>query len=305
MVGGENPCALDEIGKAAVPVSWQLRSHSQIGLMLSAQGLEEDTVQRQNVRISDVRRSQRLDGVTLPLIFNYITRPTAWPFTVAFARLGFGPNGATAFRILVTLLAFAAFLVPNPISFWVGCGLFYFALVLDHVDGQLARLQDRASYFGKFFDGLIDSLAEVPFPFILGMAVWQQGAGPNILVVAAVGALAIALSQILFLRVGLTRKDTDQANARDAIATPVPHPVLSRRMDRWSGILSVIDNTIPALAWDVRYGGFAIALLSDGIEAYLYIYAAWHLLQLVLLLPSRIFRMYAETDIHRRSGSAS
>ena len=262
-------------------------------------------MQRQNVKISDVRRSQRLDGISPPLIFNYITRPTAWPFTVVFARLGFGPNGATAFRIVVTLLAFAAFLAPDPAMFWVGCGLFYFALVLDHVDGQLARLQDQASYFGKFFDGLIDSLAEVPFPLILGIAIWQQNAAPSILVVAAFGALGVALTQILFLRMGLTSKDIDQARSNGTVVTAIGHPLLTRRLERWSKALHFIDNTIPALAWDVRYGGFAIALLVDGVVGYLYFFAAWHLLQLALLLPSRILRMYNETDIHRRSGTAA
>jgi hypothetical protein len=177
-------------------------------------------------------------------------------------------------------------------------------LVLDHVDGQLSRLQDRASFFGKYFDGLIDSLTEVPFPMILGIHLWQQGAAPGILVISASAALAVALIQILFLRGGLARKELDLLAAAGKPLEPAAHPVLVRRLEKWSRTRHFIDDIMPNVAWDVRYGGFAVALVFDGVEIYLIAMAAWHLLQLALLLPSRLFQMYADTDIHRRSGTA-
>ena len=261
-------------------------------------------MQRQTFRISDVRRAQRFNGFSFPIIFNYVTRPAAWPVTVLLARLGFGPNGATLVRIAVTISAFWALLSATPTLFWLGCGLFYLSLVLDHVDGQLSRLQNRASFFGKYFDGLIDSLTEIPFPMILGVHLWQQGAAPVILVISASAALAMALIQILFLRGGLVRKELGLLAAAGKSVEPAGHPVLVQRLGKWSRTRHLIDDIMPNVAWDVRYGAFAVALVFDGIEIYLIAMAAWHLLQLVLLLPSRIFQMYADTDIHRRSGTA-
>ena len=73
------------------------------------------------------------------------------------ARLGVQPNTITTLGFLLSLVAAAA--VWQGVWPWAGV-LVLVASAFDMVDGALARVSDRGTTFGAFFDSTLDRLSE-------------------------------------------------------------------------------------------------------------------------------------------------
>lgn len=75
------------------------------------------------------------------------------------ARLGLTPNQVTALSLLLALLAAFLFVLGEPAYAHWGAGVFVLARLLDHFDGELARLSGRASRFGYYFDYVVGTIS--------------------------------------------------------------------------------------------------------------------------------------------------
>lgn len=97
----------------------------------------------------------------------YIGRPVAAYMTPYFYRNQWKADGITCLRSGLAVLGMLALLAPTwglLLSFL----MFYLCFFLDCVDGNIARLTDTATYYGKFIDGLSDLLYVVGYPLFVG-----------------------------------------------------------------------------------------------------------------------------------------
>ncbi len=97
-------------------------------------------------------------GVTDALTL-YLWRKPAFHLTRWAAEAGLAPNAITAFGALLCLLAFFYFWFGN---YWLGVAAGFVFMVLDTVDGKLARCTGTASKWGEVLDHGID-LVHPPF----------------------------------------------------------------------------------------------------------------------------------------------
>ena len=74
-----------------------------------------------------------------------------------FVRLGFSPSGLTVIGVLVACVA-AALIAQGMLA--VGGVVMLIAGVFDMFDGAVARMTDRATKFGAFFDSVMDRVSE-------------------------------------------------------------------------------------------------------------------------------------------------
>jgi hypothetical protein len=109
----------------------------------------------------------RLDTVVHRRLSRPITR-----LAVA-ARLS--PNVVTVASLLVGLLAAAAFWQATPAWALLGLLLYAAAVVLDHADGEVARLTFAESRFGARLDVVVDTLVHVAIMLALGVAAGGLG----------------------------------------------------------------------------------------------------------------------------------
>ena len=72
-------------------------------------------------------------------------------------RLGFSPSGLTVIGVLVAAVA-AALIAQGMLA--VGGVVVLVAGVFDMFDGAVARMTDRATKFGAFFDSVMDRVSE-------------------------------------------------------------------------------------------------------------------------------------------------
>ena len=82
----------------------------------------------------------------------------ATPFAKVFIKLGFSPDLVTLFGTLGVVVSSIAFFSQG--QFLVGSILFAMFVGLDAVDGTVARLLNRNSKWGAFFDSVLDRIAD-------------------------------------------------------------------------------------------------------------------------------------------------
>jgi phosphatidylglycerophosphate synthase len=259
--------------------------------------------------IADVRASQDLSKTAIPLVMRFIFVPAAWPLTVIASRLGLSPNAVTALRGVLYLVA--GIMIAQSATPWFVFGfvLYLLAVVADSVDGNLSRLNDAASYFGKFADGLVDALGDLVLPVAVAMHLWAAAfAGAELVMLAFAGVACHAVSFLVIHRLPLfegmllsTEGPSGVAAARSA------HPRLSAFLVNHSlgRLLMWFDGSGMNAVFDIRYIALFLCALADGMKAFVVILSILYLATMLCLLTIRILRAYTTLDLRRQSRSAA
>jgi len=99
-----------------------------------------------------------------------VFRPLGFLLAKLFSHTPLTPNNVTTLSLLFGgAAAFAFSLTAHSALFW-GAMLYTVANILDCADGQLARLQQSGSLFGRIWDGVADYLATFAVFVALGLA---------------------------------------------------------------------------------------------------------------------------------------
>lgn len=128
----------------------------------------------------------------------WVIRRISIYITWLFARLGFGPNQTTFLSLVCALIGIFNFTQGNFAIGVLGINLWY---LLDHVDGEIARLRNDTSLAGTFFDTVINFLIQ-PFTF-LGLCV---GLGPRTGWEALYWGMIAALGSLMLLAIPMTEE---------------------------------------------------------------------------------------------------
>ncbi|MGH2681401.1 MAG: NTP transferase domain-containing protein [Actinomycetota bacterium] len=138
-----------------------------------------------------LRRSLRkpADGPVSRLL----NRPVSTRISMALASLRPSPDLVSFVALLLGVIAAGALALGWGV---LGGVLVHLTSVIDGVDGEVARLQQRARPFGAFLDGIVDRLADAAI--VAGLGVWavrSSGDGPVVwLVVAATAGSLLSMS---------------------------------------------------------------------------------------------------------------
>ena len=96
--------------------------------------------------------AEKSDDDSLFLV-KYIIRPLSFYLSVFFVQLRFSANQVTILSLFIGIIG-TVMLAMGYISSLVGCILLITWLILDHVDGNLARYYQTFSNYGDFLDTL-------------------------------------------------------------------------------------------------------------------------------------------------------
>jgi phosphatidylglycerophosphate synthase len=116
------------------------------------------------------------------------------PVTRAALALGIGPNSITIGSGVAGLAAAAVFADGAVMTVIAGLVIYLVAVVLDHADGEVARLTLRESLVGEWLDIATDTVVHTALVLALGLAaVRVTGEGLGAGAAAAVGVVASAV----------------------------------------------------------------------------------------------------------------
>ena len=100
-------------------------------------------------------------------ISRFVYRPLSFYLTVPFARMGWSANQVTLLRGLLAIVSALLLAIGSRSLVLSGAILYALCVLLDYVDGNLARLQRTTGKIGE----LLEELADQPGPSLLPIAI--------------------------------------------------------------------------------------------------------------------------------------
>ena len=174
------------------------------------------------------------------------------------------PNHLTALTLLLALGAAWLFAQGTAAAANWGAGLFVLARFLDHFDGELARLTDRKSRFGYYFDYVAGALSYSALFAGMGIGLAGGGLGNWAYALGAAGAASAMLS--LFINLDIDK----QMELADGEATGYPG---------FAGF--ELEDGIYLIAPITWLGWLTPFFVACGIGATVYcLWSAWSLMKL-------------------------
>jgi len=94
----------------------------------------------------------------------YILRPIAFIFVKLFYPTSITPNQVSLMTTITGIISAYFFSRGDVVSFSIAASLYFFSMVLDCVDGMIARLKNNGTAVGRIIDGFSD--------YIVGISVY-------------------------------------------------------------------------------------------------------------------------------------
>lgn len=133
-----------------------------------------------------------------------IIRKISFPFTFFFINLGFSANAVSCLSIVVAVSACALYLIPETWALVLAIVLVNFWLVLDCVDGNIARCLKRKTVFGEFVDDIGGYYVEALVYLAIGVCASHMGGvlfnkgSEWIIIIGAVSSSINILSRLIY-----------------------------------------------------------------------------------------------------------
>lgn len=240
---------------------------------------------KRKISISDVRKSfkkNKSEGI----IIGKIIRPVGELVTPIFYNSGLSANAVTYINGLTTL-SLLMLLSVNFNRVEVILCLFYLRYILDVVDGNISRINDSSSYWGKFIDGWVDYLGLVLIPMAVGIGNYLAEGDPKITISLLIISNVSGFSHMTRSRYSFFREWMRANKIKELTKTST--------LDRFEGIL---------LGFLVSSTFFSLSLLYIfDLKIYLYFALSTQLLPEILVLMITLLRAGNTLKVYRKSAS--
>lgn len=144
-----------------------------------------------------IRKSMSHDG---PVAY-FLARPVSNRISRLLLPTGVSPNAVTLFGLAVGLACGAVAALGGYGPVLAATLLFYLGMILDCVDGDLARIQLATSRRGQWLDSLTDDLSVVFLTLGMGVGLWRSAAAPIYLWAGLGGAGLVVVGQAVIYAV--------------------------------------------------------------------------------------------------------
>ena len=146
--------------------------------------------------VDEVKRAAKREdfraGVQMRLVMPRLSvRVTR--LALAYTRLT--PNQITIVSLFFGLAAAAGFTAGNPFLVLAGLLAFHIHVLLDYVDGEVARCRGETSVQGAYFDLMTDRLTFPLLVFCAGVGVYRQAGDPMTLIVGFAATFGLLLDK--------------------------------------------------------------------------------------------------------------
>lgn len=133
-----------------------------------------------------------------------VIRKISFLFTYIFINLGFSANAVSVLSIFTAVAACVCYSIPNNITMIIGIVLVNFWLLLDCVDGNIARCHKKKNVYGEFVDDIGGYYVEALIYLSISICAYHFGGllfkNDNywILVIGAVSSASNVLARLIY-----------------------------------------------------------------------------------------------------------
>jgi len=137
-----------------------------------------------------------------PYSESYLTqlfRFFSYPFTYLLCKINVTPNQISFFSFILVL--FSAYLFSTGLSNYLVVGglIYFFSAILDHSDGEVARVKGVESKFGMWFDGVLDRVGDVFVLIGISIGVFVKSPKIEILILVLFAVISTTIWRFLTL----------------------------------------------------------------------------------------------------------
>lgn len=237
--------------------------------------IDGGSVTRPRIAIADVTASLNPASIRENSWVVRLCRPLANAVTPLFYNHGWSANACTGLRAVAAFTAAAALACAGDYawSMWIASAFFYVGYLLDCVDGNIARLSQDVTYWGKFIDGLGDLTYFALAPAAAGIGAWRTTGSTSLLVLGAMASMLLLANHLTRYRLSFFREwMTGQSGplSPDVKDHSIRIGTMERRLGGlWVNVtfilplLLIVPGSITAYAWAVVV--FEIAISSAWI----------------------------------------
>jgi len=212
-------------------------------------------------------------------------------FVLAYTRLT--PNQITILSLMVGLGSAAAFASTSPLVVLFGLLAFHVHVLLDYVDGEVARCRGETSVAGAYLDLITDRITFPLLVFCSGLAVYQQLGSADVLIVGFIATFGLLLDKAAvdcWYRANSGSKETEVEDRYVAAPTVSGWRRLRGKLSllavmtrgltaflTYTAIAAVLDSLwhVPAAIGSFRalvLGVFAVLMPLGAIIRFIYVY---------------------------------
>lgn len=215
--------------------------------------------QADRITVEDVKAS--FNKHVRPQIFvRLFARPLAIYLTPAVYNAGVSANSVTVIRCVLNLLALAALASGHRYFLLTFMVHVYLNLVLDCLDGNIARMSDSATYWGKFFDGFADRFLSLLTPAAAGFAYWSLSGSAGVLIFGFAVTLLAVYAELTKSRVSHHREWMVRETGPLAASEAAKQAVWLR-----------VENRTAGLVYNTTFLSPLLLILPDGLTYFLWV----------------------------------
>lgn len=152
-------------------------------------------------------------------IVRNILRPASYYLTYLLMRIGVSANLATFLSLVIGVIS-ALFFILGERLFYMGTLFYILFWLFDFADGNIARISNTASYYGKFLDGMVDALVETLLPLSIAVGLFVRDGYIIYLTLSLLASLSLlfaffALNRIAFFKRWLELDEGRNSNIKE------------------------------------------------------------------------------------------
>jgi phosphatidylglycerophosphate synthase len=218
----------------------------------------------------------------------FVYRPLSFAMTPLFLNAGVRPNTITVFRLVLGFLGSLLFLLKGLEL--AAFAVLFVAVVLDYVDGNVARITRSTTYYGKFLDSFSDNFIFVLQIPLIALGLGEDLRGPYLpLALTAVGVHLFTV----FIEVQYERLKKEIA-ILDGPVSAIEGPARS-------GAVYLVFNFIKNLDFSFLFPSMLFFILVGALHYYIMFVLAVKTLRFVAQLAKILVRGRKEIGVLRPS----
>ncbi|MBL7068242.1 MAG: CDP-alcohol phosphatidyltransferase family protein [Candidatus Omnitrophica bacterium] len=138
--------------------------------------------------------------------FCFFLRPLSFYVTAFMLIFNLRPNQASIISLFLGVISMAFFCVGQHGFFILGVLFYFLYVIFDCVDGNIARVTDSATYYGKFLDGAIGALIESVLPFFVAAGFYFAGHGLSFLFIGIGVSISMQFALMVINRIAFLNR---------------------------------------------------------------------------------------------------
>jgi phosphatidylglycerophosphate synthase len=193
------------------------------GLPYVLEGREAARVAEERLMRAQAAQTEKNDG----FLARHLSRRISRPISERLAHTSATPNQVTMGGVVIGMTGAAFFSRPGYWSHVIGSLFFLFCIIVDGVDGEIARLKLQETLFGQRLDVITDNLVHVAIFTGIALGLYHDSGNPAyfwilLVLIGGFGLCGIAVYQCMSRRSpeelrssGSTLRIIDMMNNRD------------------------------------------------------------------------------------------